>query len=171
MMKERPALIADRHARHALRVLGKNPDEGVIGLAFRHCEALMLLGDAANALLMPFLDLDDGTFKELDLDECIKDWRNVAVLQQQALHLHAGFMLDREPLELPVTFQAQQIQHADESLTVGWCSPFIASVIRSRHASYNDMETTYGTEDAFNLYEMINIDLLADWKAHRSAHE
>lgn len=169
-LTELPAMLADAHARAVLRLLGEEPDGGVAALAFKHVRGALKLGVDT---LMPFVMgsvLDDAhRSHSLDLQRDIKDWRNVERLQQSALLLHVDFLISREPLDVPVAFQAQQIMAGSGELRATFCSPQIAAVLESGKANYRELETVLSTEDVFNLVEIINIAALREWHAHQQA--
>lgn len=169
-LTELPAMLADAHARAILRQLGEESDGGISALAFKHVRDAMKLGADT---LMPFVEgavVDDAhRSHSLDIRRDVKDWRNVERLQNAALLLHVDFMIGREPLEVPVTFQAQQIMSGSGTLRATFCSPQIAAVLESQHATYRELETVLSTEDVFNLVEIINIGALREWQAHQQA--
>lgn len=171
-LTELPAMLADGHARAILRQLGEEQDGGIAGLAFKFTREALKLG--ADTLL-PFVEgavIDDAhRSHSLDLRRDIKDWRNVERLQNAALLLHVDFMIGREPLEVPVTFQAQQIMAGSGTLRATFCSPQIAAVLDARIATYREIETVLSTEDVFNLVEIINIAALREWQAHQQANQ
>jgi hypothetical protein len=173
-LTELPAMLADAHARMILRQLEEEQDGGISALAFKHSRDALKLG--ADTLL-PFLDGAVITFdpsgeragKHLDVRKHLHDWRNVERLQNAAMLLHVDFMIGREALEVPVTFQAQQIMAGGGSLRATFCSLQIAAVLESQHASYRELETVLSTEDVFNLVEIINIAAIREWTAHQQA--
>lgn len=171
-LTELPAMLADAHARAILRLLGEESDGGISALAFRHVRDAFKLGVDT---LMPFVEgsvLDDAhRGHSLDIRHDIKDWRNVERLQNSALLLHVDFLIGREPLDVPVTFQAQQIMAGGGELRATFCSPQIAAVLESGKATYRELETVLSTEDVFNLVEIINIAALREWHAHQQANQ
>ena len=78
-----------------------------------------------------------------------------------------GFLFERETLDTPVSFRAEQILHDSSDISVTWCSPFIAAVIQSKLATYRELETVLGTEDAYNLVEILNVEAIQNWQAHK----
>jgi hypothetical protein len=152
VLTELPALIADRHARTALKIVGADPTEGVVGLALKHLSAIRALGHDGVALLNPFVSGVDW--------ERLRDWRSVQLIHNAALGLHVAFLADRQPIEIPVRMQAQAIQRGSLDLAVSFCTPVIAHVLSSRYASYRELETMLSTEDAYNIVEMLNVDAL-----------
>ncbi|WHB31169.1 hypothetical protein [Xanthomonas phage NEB7] len=157
---ERPALVADRLARTALAEAGAPLAGGVIGLVFEHMGAVRQLGERSNALLQPFVDADRQPL----------GWENVFVLQQAALLLHAGFVIDRPRLEAPVAMHVAGIQRGDSDVAVHFCSSHIATVLHSGHATYRELETVLSTEDVFNLVELVNVAAIRDWHALQSSN-
>src|SRR6185437_12690395 len=99
----------------------------------------------------------------------LKDWRNVERVQQYALHLHVGFLFERESLDVPISFRAEQIMRDSSDISVTFCSGFIATVIQSKLATYRELETVLSTEDAYNLVEILNVDAIQTWQAHKDA--
>lgn len=158
ILTELPALVADRAARRALAAIGAPLDGGVVSLAFEHVQTVLKLGETATALLQTFVQLDRP----------LRDWRNILTVQQAALALHAGFVLERTPIEAPVAMRAASIKQGDGELVASFCSPGIAAVIQSGRASYRELETVLSTEDAYNLVELLNIEAVRDWHAHQS---
>lgn len=158
ILTELPALVADRAARRALAAIGAPLDGGIVSLAFEHVQTVLKLGETATTLLQPFVQLDRP----------IRDWRNILTVQQAALALHAGFVLERTPIEAPVTMHAASIKQGDGGLVATFCSPGIAAVIQSGRASYRELETVLSTEDAYNLVELLNIEAIRDWHTHQS---
>ncbi|MDR3389084.1 MAG: hypothetical protein P4L92_18745 [Rudaea sp.] len=163
-LTELPAMLADARARAVLKRLGEDPDGGVAALAFKHSREALKLGVDT---LLPFVQGAIGAH-ELDLRRDIKDWRNVERLQNAALLLHVDFMLGRETLEIPVTFQAQSILAGSGSARATFCSPQIAAVLESGKGTYRELETVLSTEDVFNLVEIINVAALREWHAHQA---
>jgi len=168
-LTELPAMLADAHARMILKQLDEEQDGGLAALAFKHSRDALRLGVDT---LMPFVEgsvLDDAhRSHSLDVRRDIKDWRNVERLQNAALLLHVDFMLGRESLEVPVTFQAQNILAGGSELRATFCSPQIAAVLESGKATYRELETVLSTEDVFNLVEIINISALREWRAQQA---
>lgn len=161
-LTELPALVADRHARHALAAAGLPLDGGVVALALQHLPAILALGAAAMELLEPFVQIDTPA----------RSWRDVMVLQQSALALHAGFLIGRPRIEIPVGMQAEAALLGASDDTVHFCSPGLAAVLDSGRATYRELETVLSTEDAYNLAELVNVQLIREWRAHqnRTAH-
>jgi hypothetical protein len=166
-LTELPALCADRLARTLLRAADAPPDGGVVSLAYQHLRAVRKLGDSASGELMHFVR---GTVDGLPLDprRHLRDWRNIERLQNMALLLHVDFMVGREQMEIPVRMQAASILAGGDATRVTYCSPAISAVINSRYATYVELETVLGTEDAYNLAESINADSLREWLASQS---
>lgn len=156
-LTELPALVADRYAREALRAIDAPLDGGVVSLAFEHAGALRALREDAVELLEPFVQASRP----------VRQWRNVLAVQQAALALHAGFLVGRPRVEAPITMIAQGIQSGDAELAVHFCSPHLAAVLHSGRASYRELETVLGTEDVYNLVELINVEAIRDWRAHQ----
>lgn len=156
---ERPALVADRLARTALAEVGAPLTAGVIGLVFEHMGAVRKLGERSNALLQPFVDSDRAPLS----------WNNVFVLQQAALLLHAGFVINRPRLDAPVAMHVAGLQRGDSDVAVHFCSSQIATVLHSGHATYRELETVLSTEDVFNLVELVNVAAIRDWHALQSS--
>ena len=172
LLTELPALVADRRARAALRVLGEPEDGGIITLAFKHLAALRARGEPGLRLLSAFVDarLPDGTTLDLvDARGAIKDWRNIEKIQQQALYLHTGFILERETVEVPVAMVGDQILHGGPETRVTFCSPLLAAVLESGRATYHELETVYSTEDCFNLQEINNVRAIRNWHESQKA--
>ena len=167
-LTELPAMLADAHARMILKQLNEEQDGGIAALAFKFSRKALLLGADT---LMPFVEgsvIDDvHRSHSLDVRRDIKDWRNVERVQNAALLLHVDFMLGREALEIPVTFQAQHIMAGSGELRATFCSPQIAAVLDARMATYRELETVLSSEDVFNLVEIINISALREWRAHQ----
>lgn len=162
VLGELPALVADRHARAAIKRVDGEPSGGIVALALREQAAVLALGEEGSQLLMPFVRiLAPQGFALSDL----KDWRNIARLQQSALLLHVDFMFDRELLEVPVTLKAEQIMSGSADMQASFCSPFIAAVLQSDKATYVELETVLSTEDAHNLVELLNVDAIREWQA------
>lgn len=163
-LTERPALVADRAARAALRAAGAPLGGGVVSLALHHLDAVRKLGEASIALLQPFIDgvLPSGV--PLDMARDLHDWRNVNRLQQAALLLHVGFLIGREVLEVPVAMQAAAITSGLGETRALFCSPHLATVLHSQLATYRELETVLSTEDVFNLLEIVNVEAIRDWR-------
>lgn len=170
-LTERPALVADRAARAALRAIGEPEDGGVITMAFKHLKQVRALGAPGLQLLSAFVDARTGeTIVDLnDASGVIKDWRNIEKIQQQALYLHAGFILEREALEIPVAMVGDQILHGAPDARVTFCSPLLAAVLESKLATYRELETVLGTEDAYNLQELNNVRAVRNWYESQKA--
>lgn len=169
-LHELPALVADRHARAALDTLGADKTTGIVALALKHFADIRKLGPAGLDLLMPFVEgtvEHDGRSQAFDVARHLKDWRNVERVQQLALHLHVGFLFERESLDVPVSFRAEQIMRDSSDISVTFCSGFIATVIQSKLATYRELETVLSTEDAYNLVEILNVDAIQTWQAHK----
>lgn len=167
---ELPAMTADAHAREILKQLGEEPDGGISALAFKFSRVVPAkLGPDA---LLPFVDgavvLDHERSHSLDIRRDIKDWRNVERLQNAALLLHVDFLVGREALEIPVTFQAQNILAGTSNVSATFCSPQIAAVLSDRMATYRELETVLSTEDVFNLCEILNVSAIRDWHAQQA---
>jgi hypothetical protein len=156
-LTELPALIADRYARAALVAAGAPPDGGVVSLAFEHLPAVLRLADQATDLLQPFVQTD----------RTLRSWQNVFAVQRAALTLHAGFIVERPKLDVPVALMAEQIKRSDPDLGVSFCSAPLAAVLHSGRATYREMETVLSTEDVFNLLELVNVEAIRDWRAHQ----
>lgn len=169
-LTELPALLADRAARAILAQLDEDTDGGISALAFRYSREAARLGAET---LLPFVEGavidDDRRSHSLDVRRDIKDWRNVERLQQAALSLHVDFLIGREALEIPVTFQAQSIMSGTGTIRATFCSPQIATVLDGRLATYREMETVLSTEDVYNLAEILNVAAIRDWHAQQSA--
>lgn len=159
-LTELPALVADRHARCALAAVGLPMDGGVVALALGHMQAVLAHEDAIE-LLEPFVQADRA-LKHRD------GWSNFLALQQAALALHIGFLVDRPRLEIPVGMQAEAILRGAPDLAVHFCSPAIATVLHSGRATYRELETVLSTEDAYNLAELVNVEAIREWHAHQS---
>lgn len=153
-LTELPALIADRHARAALSAIGAPTEGGVVALALEHLPAVLRHNDTMG-LLEPFVQASRP----------LREWSNVLAVQQAALALHAGFMVSRPRLEIPVTLQAESIKRSQGELSVHFCSPALATVLHSGRATYRELETVLGTEDVFNLVELINVEAVREWRA------
>lgn len=154
-LTELPALVADRHARAALSAIGAATEGGVVSLALEHLPAVLRRGDDTMGLLDPFVQASRP----------LREWSNVLAVQQAALALHAGFMISRPRLEIPVTLQAESIKRSQGELSVHFCSPALATVLHSGRATYRELETVLGTEDVFNLVELINVEAVREWRA------
>ena len=168
-LTELPALVADRHARAALRAVDASPDGGVVGLALQHLDAVKRLGERGQALLQPFVSGTLAAGVPLDVARDLRDWRNVQRLQQAALLLHVGFLVGRETLEIPVAMQAAGITSGLGETRATFCSPPLATVLNSRLATYVELETSLSTEDVFNLLEIVNVEAIRDWRASQSS--
>lgn len=49
--------------------------------------------------------------------------------------------------------------------------PLIASVVNSRLATLNELQTIYGLEDLYNLYEIVIIRIANQQKMYKKAKE
>jgi hypothetical protein len=156
---ELPALVADRHARVALKAVGADLDGGVVALALKHMADVRKLGEPSLALLQPFVVGADLA--------SLHDWRNVERLQQAALFLHVGFLIGRESIDIPVNLQAQILLSTASSVQVAFCSPHIAAVLHFDKATYRELETDLSTEDVFNLVEALNVDAIREYYIHQ----
>lgn len=154
---ELPALVADRHARDALRALGESPDGGVVALTFLHMPRLLKMGAEAIDLLAPFVQADHEP----------AGWGGVLAVQQAALALHTSFLIGRPKIEFPVVMQAEAIRRGAGEDGVHFCSPPLAAVLHSGRASYRELETVLSTEDAYNILELLNVEAIRDWRAHQ----
>lgn len=170
VLTELPALVADRYARTALRRVDGELQGGVVALAMRNQKDVIALGEEGQKLLAPFLGATDAYGLPFDMND-LKDWRNVARLQQAALLLHVDFLFGRELLDAPVSMRAEQIMSGAADTAATFCSPFIAAVLQSGKASYVELETVLSTEDAFNLVELINVDAIREWHAAQTPHK
>jgi len=159
ILTELPALVADRHARTALMAIGAPTEGGVISLAMQHLPDVLRLGQDAVALLEPFVQASRP----------LREWTNILTVQQAALALHAGFIVGRPRLEIPVAMQADAIRQSQGDLSVHFCSPHIATVLHSGRATYRELETVLSTEDVFNLVELVNVEAVREWRAHQPA--
>jgi hypothetical protein len=155
---EYPALVADRLARTALAAIDAPTDGGVVALVYQHMPAILTLGEQATDLLEPFVQAD----------RALRDWRNVLVVQQAALALHAGFLVGRPRIEIPVAMQAESITRGSPDAAVHFCSPTLAAVLHSGRATYRELETVLSTEDAYNLVELVNVERIHEWHAHQT---
>ena len=167
-LSELPALIADAHAREILKQLGEEPDGGISALAFKFSREAVKLGAET---LLPFVEgaiVEADRSHSLDIRRDIRDWRNVERLQNAALLLHVDFLVGREVLEIPVTFQAQNILAGTSNVSATFCSPQIAAVLSDRMATYRELETVLSTEDVFNLCEILNVSAIRDWHAQQA---
>lgn len=156
ILTELPALVADRHARAALKAVDEDPAGGVVALALHHIKAVRALGEPALALLQPFV-------QGVDLST-IHDWRSIERLQNAAMLLHVGFLIGRESLDIPVTLTGQLLTSPAADVHVNWCSPHVAAVLHSGKATYRELETVLSTEDVYNLVELINVDAIREWR-------
>lgn len=159
-LTELPALVADRHARAALKAVDEPTEGGIVALALHHLKAVRALGEASLALLQPFV-------QGADL-RTIKDWRSVERLQQGALLLHVGFLLGRESVEIPITLIGKALLSPAADVRAMSCSPHIAAVLHSDKASYVELETVLSTEDVYNLVELLNVDAIREWHIQQS---
>lgn len=176
LLTELPALIADRRARQALRAIGEPEDGGVIALAFKHLAQVRARGEAGLRLLNAFVDARHATTgAPIDLTAAggaagtVRDWRNIEKIQQQALYLHTGFILERESVEAPVAMMGEQILHGAPEVRVTFCSPLLAAVLESKLATYRELESVLSTEDAFNLQEINNVRAIRNWHESQKA--
>lgn len=160
LLREQPALIADGCARSALRRIGADPDGGIVALALRHLSEVRSLGDEGLRLLQRFVNVDNGSLAFVP-----KDWRNIEKIQQAALALHVGFIVDRELIDIPVAMRAEQILDSVPDVRATFCSPHIAAVLESGKATYRELETVLSTEDCFNIVEILNVRAVHDWHA------
>lgn len=154
-LTELPALVADRAARAALAAVGAPLDGGVISLAMEHMPAVLKLAGPGLDLLAPFVQASRP----------VRHWSNLLVVQQAALALHAGFLVGRPTVEIPVTMRAETIKSGIADLAVNFCSPPIAAVLHSGRASYRELETALSTEDVYNLVELLNVEAVREWRA------
>lgn len=171
-LAELPALLADRRARQALRAIDEPEEGGVIALAFKHMKTIRARGEEGLRLLNSFVDARtlDGAPVDLAAAGCVvRDWRNIEKIQQQALYLHAGFILERDTVDAPVTMRGEQILHGAPEVVVTFCSPLLAAVLESKLATYHELETVLSTEDVFNLQEINNVRAIRNW--HESQRE
>lgn len=159
LLQERPALVADRLAREALRRIGTEPDGGVVALALQHLPAVRTLGKEGLDLLQPFVHI------LLPQGYVIKDWRNIERVQQAALALHVGFLVGRAALDIPVRMRGESIIHGGPEVMATFCSPSLATVLDSDKATYRELETVLSTEDAYNIVEILNVRAVRDWHA------
>lgn len=166
-LTELPALVADRRARAILKAIGEPLDGGIVALAFKHLAQVRALGPAGLQMLEGFVDARiDGELVKLDQGDRaprVRDWRNIEKIQQQALYLHTGFVLEREHVEVPVSMIGDQILHGGVDVRVTFCSPLLAAVLESKLATYRELETVYSTEDVFNLQEINNVRAIRNW--------
>ena len=170
-LTELPALVADRCARATLAAIGEPLEGGVVALAMKHTDAIRQLGERGMLLLLPFVDGRLPHGERLDVAQHLRDWRNVARLQQAALLLHVGFLLGRETVELPVAMQIAAIKTGAVETRAAFCSPHIAAVLHSQRATYRELETVLSTEDVFNLVELVNVEAIHTWRASQQAHK
>lgn len=157
-LTELPALVADRHARRALAAADLPLDGGVIALALQHLPAVLALGAPAMELLEPFVQTDTPA----------RSWRDVMALQQSALALHAGFLIGRPRIEIPIGMQAEAALAGGSDDAVHFCSPGLAAVLDSGRATYRELETVLSTEDAYNLAELVNVQMIREWRTHQN---
>lgn len=158
-LREKPALIADRYARDILNACDLPDDGGVVALAFKYLtDVRKALGEDALHVLDVFVD---ATYAD---NARPRDYRTPRRLQDASLMLCAGFIATREAVTMPITMQAETIK-AGTDARVTFCSPFIAAVLDSGKASYVELETVLGTEDAYNLAEILNVGAIRDWRA------
>lgn len=162
---ELPALVADRCARAALAVLDAPLEGGVVALALQHMEGLKALGERGSLLLQPFVSGRLATGELLDVTRHLHDWRSISRLQQAALLLHVGFLLNRETVEVPIAMQIEAIKLGTGDCRAAFCAPHIAAVLHSKQATYHELETVLSTEDVFNLVELINVEAIHAWRA------
>jgi len=164
-LTELPALPADRLARRIIKRFDGDPAGGVVALALRYQSEVAALGEEGLHLLFGFVHATHADGSPFDIKRDLRDWRNVAKLQQVALLLHVDFLFERELLETPVTMRAEAIMAGVSDIAVTFCSPFLAAVLQSGQASYVELETVLSTEDAFNLVELTNVEAIREWKA------
>lgn len=157
LLIELPALVADRIAREILRSIDANPDGGVVALALKHLPEVRALGEPGLRQLQRFVHLESPYQ--------VKDWHNVEKLQQAALALHVGFIVGRPQVDVPITMRAERILDSDPDVAVAFCSPLLAAVIDSDKATYRELETVLGTEDAYNIVEILNVRAVREWHA------
>jgi len=141
-------------------------------LAFKHLGAVRALGEPGLRLLSAFVDarLPGGAALDLaDARGVIKDWRNIEKIQQQALYLHTGFILERESVDIPVAMVGDQILHSGAEARVTFCSPLLAAVLESDRATYRELETVLSTEDVYNLQEINNVRAIRRWHESQKA--
>lgn len=163
---ERPALVADRCARDVLHRLGEDRSGGIVGLVLKHMPRLRALGPEAHDMLAPLVDLREaGEPRSL---EDLRDWRNVDRVMQAALALHVDFLVGRDMLEVPVALQAEAIAAGAADAMPCFCAPHIAAVLQSHQATYHELETVLGTQDVFNLVELINAQTVREWRAQQN---
>lgn len=158
---ELPALIADRYARAALAELDVPLDGGIVALTFEHGARLKAAGERGLELLAPFVQADAQP----------SHWREVIAVQQAALLLHAGFMVGRKQIDVPVAMTAEGIKQGAGEDGVHFCSPGIAAVLHSGRATYRELETVLSTEDVYNLTELLNVESIREWRAHQSTRQ
>lgn len=154
-LTELPALVADRYARKALAAIGAPLDGGVVALAMEHLPEVLKLAGPGLDLIAPFVVASRP----------VHSWSNLLAVQQAALALHAGFLVGRQQLQVPVTMQAENITRGGADLCVHFCSPPLASVLHSGRASYRELETVLSTEDVYNLVELLNVEAIREWRA------
>lgn len=154
-LTELPALVADRAARAALAAVGAPLDGGVISLALEHMPAVLKLQGRGLDLLAAFVQASRP----------VRHWSNLLIVQQAALALHAGFLVVRPRIEIPVTMMAEHIKRPGSDLAVNFCSPQIATVLHSGRATYRELETVLSTEDVYNLVELVNVEAVREWRA------
>jgi len=165
-LTELPALVADRLARRIIQRFDGDATGGIVSLALRYQRELAALGEEGLRLLLGFVHATHTDGSTFDIRRDLRDWRNVAKLQQVALLLHVDFLFKRELLETPVTMRAEAILAGVSDIAVTFCSPFLAAVLQSGQASYVELETVLSTEDAFNLVELTNVEAIREWKAN-----
>lgn len=167
-LTELPALLADRAARAALKALGQEPAGGIVSLALEHLQAARTAQVTGAVDLQAFVQADwtdeSGHMHALDMRK-LSDWRSIEQIQNAALLLHISFLIGRETLEVPVSFQAAQILSKTADVRATWCSPQIAGVLSAKLASYRELETVLSVEDVYNLCEILNVDALRDFQA------
>jgi len=163
LLKELPALVADRFARELLEMVDADPDGGVVALAYRHTADVRKLGDVGLRGLNRFVHVIAGGTLAQTADD-LRDWRNVERVQQAALLLHVGFLQTRKRLDIPVYMQVEQMLSNTADIKATFCSPTLAAVLQSGKASYVELETVLSTEDVFNIVEILNVEAL------RTAH-
>lgn len=160
-LTELPALTADRYARAALAAIDAPQHGGVVALTFEYLPQIRKLGEQSLRLLEPFVVADRQ----------IGQWQDILTVQTAALMLHAGFIVGRPVLEVPVTMTAEGVTRGSSEDTVHFCSPSIAAVLHSGRASYRELETVLSSEDAFNILELLNVEAIREWRAHQSTRQ
>ncbi|GJH28162.1 hypothetical protein [Caballeronia novacaledonica] len=167
-LRELPAMVADRHARTALAAIDEDVSGGVIDLAMRCVQTVRKLGPRGLDLLMPFvkgdlLGADAEPIAPLNVRKHIRDWRNVQVLQDAALLLHAGFVVGRAGLDVPIKLQAQIALAGGSDIEIKFCAPTIAAAIDAGMCSYVEANTIVGTEAIYDMLEILNVRALREF--------